>query len=422
MRNKHANNYGRSLVAVLCMLLAFQQVSLAQGGKVKKTVFIIVDGIPADVIEKLAPPNLQAIAKAGGYTRAYVGGGKGTYTQTPTISAVGYNSVLTGTWVNKHNVWGNDISKPNYSYPTIFRYLKEQFPQKKTAIFSTWLDNRTKLVGDNLPATGNIGIDYHYDGLEHDTVNFPHDKKNNYLNIIDDSVSHKAANYIKTEAPDLSWVYLEFTDDMGHAHGDSPEFTDAIMGADKRVGYIWEAIQYRQQHFNEEWLIVITTDHGRDAKTGRGHGGQSERERSGWIFTNAPHLNEQFHQPLASVVDIMPAIAQFMHLSIPKEKAWEVDGISFTGNLSFINPVFERTGNKVKIKWTPVAKKGDLKIWITSTNDVKTGGKDTYTLVKKVAISATQTEIDLPVTTSFYKIVLEGANNTANYWIIPSAQ
>lgn len=81
---------------------------------------------------------------------------KGGYSETPTISAVGYNSLLTGTWVNKHNVFGNDIKAPNYNYPTIFRLFKNQFPNKKTAVFSTWEDNRTKLIGENLDATGKI--------------------------------------------------------------------------------------------------------------------------------------------------------------------------------------------------------------------------------------------------------------------------
>ena len=68
------------------------------------------------MIEKVATPALDAIAKKGAFLHAYVGGEKGGYSQTPTISAVGYNSLLTGTWVNKHNVWDNDIAAPNYSY------------------------------------------------------------------------------------------------------------------------------------------------------------------------------------------------------------------------------------------------------------------------------------------------------------------
>ena len=109
--------------------------------------------------------------------KALVGGEKGGYSETPTISAVGYNSVLTGVWVNKHNVWDNDIAAPNYNYPTIFRLLKTQSPQKKIGIFSSWQDNRTKLVGDKMAETGSIPFDYKFDGLELDTINYPQDAK-----------------------------------------------------------------------------------------------------------------------------------------------------------------------------------------------------------------------------------------------------
>ena len=120
-------------------------------------------------------PNLRALCKDGGFVKSYVGGEKDSYSQTPTISAVGYNSLLTGTWVNKHNVWDNDIAAPNYNYWNIYRFFKTQYPEGKTAIFSTWIDNRTKLIGSNVKAAGNLQPDYVFDGMELDTVKYPHD-------------------------------------------------------------------------------------------------------------------------------------------------------------------------------------------------------------------------------------------------------
>lgn len=58
-------------------------------------VFIIADGIPADVIENATIPNLKRL---GQYKRAYTAGDLGTYTQTVTISSPGYMNILTGTW------------------------------------------------------------------------------------------------------------------------------------------------------------------------------------------------------------------------------------------------------------------------------------------------------------------------------------
>jgi predicted AlkP superfamily pyrophosphatase or phosphodiesterase len=405
---------------IFLLIVSFGPIlgSIAQPGQ-KKALFIIADGIPADVIEKVPTPALHGIAKEGALLHAYVGGEKGGYSQTPTISAVGYNSLLTGTWVNKHNVWDNDIVAPNYYYHTLFRFFKEQYPDKKIAIFSTWLDNRTKLVGDGLPQTGSIKVDYHFDGMELDTVKFPHDKESGYTHLIDEEVASQAAAAIRKDAPDLSWVYLEYTDDMGHRYGTGERFYEAVKFMDNQVKRIWEAIQYRQQNFHEDWVIYITTDHGRDAQTGNNHGGQSDRERNTWIVTNAKNINPWFSKDTPGIVNIMPSIASHLNVTIPREQLMEIDGVPLTGKVPAADLHIVYENKQLIITWKAVAKGGNAKIWIATTNKFKTGGSDHYQLLKEVPISKQKEIIDVGkmAPSSFYKIVLETKGHFLNHWV-----
>jgi predicted AlkP superfamily pyrophosphatase or phosphodiesterase len=311
--------------SIFTLFVLFTSISFAQQ---KKVVVILVDGIPYDVIKQVNPPHLKEIASKGALGKAYVGGEKGGKTESPTISAVGYNSMLTGTWANKHNVWGNGIEAPNYSYPTFFKIARDARPDMKLGIFSTWEDNRTKLLGEGLSATNHLKMDFVFDGYEHDTIRFPHKSKVHYIKQIDEFVSQKAAETIKEKAPDLSWVYLEYTDDMGHKHGDSPEFYEAIQNADKLIGDVYAAVKFREKNFKEHWLIIITTDHGRDAKSGHDHGGQSDRERDTWIVTNQKPKTSRFTKGLA-VVDIFPSVCKFLNIEIPKSVKDNLEGVSF---------------------------------------------------------------------------------------------
>ena len=386
--------------------------------KVPKAIFIIVDGIPADVIEKLNPPVLGEISKAGGFTRAYVGGGKGMYSETPTISAVGYNSLLTGTWANKHNVWDNNIAAPNYHYWNLFRLAKENNSNLKTAIFSTWEDNRTKLVGEGIKQAGNIVLDYKFDGLEKDTIGFPHISGSNFMQRIDEAVSDEAARVISKDAPDLSWVYLEYTDDMAHQFGDSPQFYEAVVAADRQIGKVWQAIKDREKKFNEDWLMVITTDHGRDAETGHNHGGQSDRERATWIVTNAPQRNEHFKQH-PGIVDIFPSICNHLKLPIQDDVFREIDGVPFIGPIDIAELAGNKKGDKISLTWKNFSENGDdnAEIWVSETNNFKEGGHDAYQKVGEVSLQMQRFEFEPKGASAFLKIVVKTSHQFANVWI-----
>ncbi|WDF55648.1 alkaline phosphatase family protein [Mucilaginibacter sp. KACC 22063] len=401
------------------LIYIFLLIGIQASAQTPKAVFVIADGIPADVIERLKLPGMQAIINDGAYIRMHVGGDKGTYNQTPTISAVGYNSLLTGTWVNKHNVPDNDIKDPNYNYPTIFRLFKDQYPNKKIAVFSSWQDNRTKLVGDNLPQTRNLKVDYYADGFELDTVNFKHDKKRDFMHRIDEQVVDKASDAIKTKAPDLSWVYLEYTDDMGHMHGDSPEMETAVKYLDAQLTKLYNAIKYREAHTKEKWLLVVTTDHGRDEQTGRNHGGQSERQRDTWMITNYKNLNNYARLGNPAIVDIMPTLANYLKVNIPENVTREVDGTSLIGPVSVADVKLNYIQGTISVSWKPFKPEGKVKIYVTTTNNVKTSGTDEYKLLQEADVKDGHALInvkDMP--SKFYKVVLQAPYNTANRWLV----
>ncbi len=291
----------------------------------KKVVFVLIDGVPTDVLERVETPYLDEISAKGAFVEAYVGGEKGGESETPTISAPGYMCLITGTWGNKHNVWGNGVKNPNYDYWNIFRMVEEIEPNKETAIFSTWEDNRTKLIGEGLDEGGKIKLDYSFDGFEKDTIRFPHKPDRKFILDIDELVSKEAGRYIAAEGPDVSWVYLEYTDDIGHKFGDSPQMDEAVRLADVQIGRIWEAVKQREENHNEDWMIVVTTDHGRNAKDGKGHGGQSDRERKTWLVTNQ---KGDFKQP-TPIVDILPSMVDFLELKLPDPIRNQLDGESF---------------------------------------------------------------------------------------------
>jgi predicted AlkP superfamily pyrophosphatase or phosphodiesterase len=385
----------------------------------KKVVFMILDGIPADVLENTHTPNLDEIAKKGGYSRAYTGGIKGGYSETPTISAVGYNSLLSGTWANKHNVWGNEIKAPNYNYWTIFKFLKNARPASQIAIFSTWQDNRTKLIGEGLAQTGFLNLDFSFDGFELDTVTYPHDSETQYIQKIDNLVSYEAAYQIKRNGPDLSWVYLEYTDDMGHRYGDSPQLSTAVELADEQVGRIYESIRYREEKYGEEWMIIVTTDHGRKTEDGKDHGGQSDREREIWMVTNAQNLNEYFKNEKPAMVDILPTIARFMEIDIPITALRELDGVPMTGEISIAQVKAETQGEVVILSWLPMESTGKVSISYAKLDEFGQDGiVDNYLKIGETQLALAEFRIplkNLPI--GKLKFWIQGAKNGLGVWV-----
>ncbi len=401
-----------TLAALLLVALA----SCRENGP-RKAVYIIIDGVPADMIERLDLPAIREIASEGAYGRSYVGGTVGRYDETPTISAVGYTDLLTSTWLNKHNVPGNDNLSPNYNYPTIFRLAKDQKREVKTALFSSWIDNRTVLIGEGRQETGNLTIDYVYDGYELDREKFPDREYDLRIFDIDEHVSECAAQCIREQAPDLSWVYLWYTDDAGHIFGNGEKFDEYVRLADKQVARVWESVKYRREKYGEDWMVVVTTDHGR-ALDGHGHGGQTDRERTTWVAVNKP-VNGRMKRGKSAITDIAPSICRFLGFEIPAEVEREQDGTSFYGKSDIMDMEAVPYDNTVTLTWSCLKKGARVTVLAATTNEFKTGGADNWVEVGKALSQDESFTFDLDVLpkSDFYKFVLETPNGSINRWL-----
>lgn len=401
----------RFLIAFLTILCCFE-LSARQ----KKAVYIIIDGVPADQLERLHTPAIFDIAAEGAYARAYTGGEVGAYTQTPTISAVGYTNLLTATWFNKHNVGGNENLSPNYNYWTIFRIAKEQKRNVTTGLYSSWTDNRTVLIGEGKPETGNLKIDYVADGFDLDSEKFPKQDLDLQVFCYDEAVTDAAEKSIRRDAPDLSWVYLWYTDDAGHMKGNGDFFDEYVRKADKQVAKIWEAVKYRQKKYDEDWMVVVTTDHGR-ADNGYGHGGQSKRERTTWISTNVP-VNSHFRDAELGIVDIAPSIIRHLGLEVPRDVLWEQDGIPFIGKTDICELKVHSYDNTLALTWRAYDENAPVDIYVATTNHFNTGGKDCYMKLATVRAGDAGYVVDaakLPQS-DFYKFVAVTPSNHLNRW------
>lgn len=397
------------------MLISMCCVSLF--AKTKKAVYIIIDGVPADQIERLHTPAIFDIASRGAYGRAYTGGEIGGYSQTATISAIGYTNLLTATWYNKHNVGGNSNLNPNYNYWTLFRIAKEQSKDYKTAIYSSWTDNRTVLIGEGKAETNHLKIDFVKDGYDLDTVRFPKREKDLHIFDIDEQISKDAADGIRKDAPDLSWVYLWYTDDAGHIAGNGDFFDEYVRKADVQVSRIWEAVKYREANFDEEWMVVVTTDHGR-TENGYGHGGQSRRERTTWISTNVP-VNTHFKEGTLAITDIAPSICRFIGFEVPQAVLWEQDGMPFIGKVDISDLQTMPYDRSVRLSWNCYTNDSPITVYAATDNKFKEGGKDEWVKLATLPAGTDSYTVDLEAlpASGFCKFVVLTSGNHLNRWI-----
>lgn len=295
--------------------------------KGKRVLFIGVDGCRADALsaamERGLAPQLKMLCESehGLFTRKFYAGGElGTHTHQPTISGPGWSSLLTGVWIDRHGVKDNRFIGGRFqSYSHFMRHIKEVQPHSFCASFADWPPIH-EFIADGSRINGAEFLDVKFTCVPDAAHHFVDNPEK------DMEVRDAALKTLRGSNPDVMFVYFGQVDEFGHGAVDSrasfsPDSTlylNAISHVDSHIGELLRAMRARPKFSDENWLVLVTTDHG-----GRGnkHGGDSDEERKIWLAahgTDLPKkklLNEETPQTA-----LVPMIYQ--HLGIQPKAEW----------------------------------------------------------------------------------------------------
>jgi len=248
---------------------------LPAGKTVKKCYIIGFDGARCDAVTVLKGSEQSGIntaAQQGGLYAAYCGGESFFFDKQKTCTAPGWASILTGEWADVHHVYDNGMVKSNDCL-TVLTRLVEGGKAGSAAFKCVWgghITDANATYRDEVKYTQDNNINVRWETYSWD-----------------DTLQAALLDEVRNpNCADIIFSIYERPDSAGHDTGfskDNPAYTQAIKLCDKDAYDLIQAIQSRASYASEDWLIIITSDHG-GYQTG--HGTRTFGTRTTFIASN----------------------------------------------------------------------------------------------------------------------------------------
>ncbi|WP_201799900.1 alkaline phosphatase family protein [Andreprevotia sp. IGB-42] len=299
-----------------------------------KVLLVGMDGAQYEKMQALSLPNINRLQ----ITRSYTGGINGAASQQATVSGPGWATILTGVWTSKHTVTSNDSGLADARYPSLFKRIRDARPNAYIASVTHWGSINNQFFTNDV--AGN---------------NF------NASNLADQAVADKVVELVNTTPADFVFAHLDDVDEAGHASGFGSAYDSALRAADARLGQMLNAVQARQAANGDDWLVLVTTDHGRDPLLGYNHGNQTQSEKTTFIASSKA-MNAEFSQRIVNVSNqdfsglygyaaqtwIAPTVLR--HLGIEPRADWKLDGAPLTGAVA-VRKLLPAQGGQYSFNW-----------------------------------------------------------------------
>ncbi|MEU1334274.1 alkaline phosphatase family protein [Streptomyces sp. NPDC005865] len=262
-----------------------------------KVLVIGLDGALLNRIKDAETPTLKGLMSAG------LTAPSALYCAplAPTSSGPGWSTLITGVWPDKHRVVNNDFTGHQLArYPDFMTRIEAARPGLRTYAVASW-NPITDIV-----FSAKVDARISTPAAEYDT-----------------GTTARAVAEVGDGDPAAVFVQLDNVDHAGHSSGAASQaYLDALHGVDTQVGRILSAVKSRPTYGTEDWLIMVTADHGHtDAG---GHGGSSWPERQTFLIATGPTITPGSVRHDVRMPDV--AASALAHLGIAVDPAWELDG------------------------------------------------------------------------------------------------
>ena len=232
-------------------------------------------------------PILDALKRDGAFSDQAI-------THPVTHTAACWSSMFTGVWGDKHGVNdpGNSFSGNRFDvYPNFMRRLETVLTDVSTVAFLRWAPLSTALAGTDLVQVYSS----------------------------DAAIVTAACDLLTNANPDVFYTILVDVDTAGHNFGWGPAVTNyvrAIETADSRIGQIISALTSRTTYGQEDWLVIVLSDHGE-------HDSTLERSRLTFHLVWGPGAARDMIYPIPSIVDVCATV--LAHMGVTPDPAWKLD-------------------------------------------------------------------------------------------------
>ena len=265
------------------------------GGQ-KKVLLIGIDGCRSDALTLANTPNIDQLIDNG----VFIPNASCSINNQRTRSGPGWSTMLTGVWFDKHGVTSNSFKGSQIDkYPPFNVLMKRKNKNFKMASFIMWKPIEKHIIK---------GTGEYY----------------KFFSRYNDELAVAVSKHIVQSKEDVIFIDFDHVDRAGHIFGFNPKgkrYVNAIEKVDKYVGLIIESLQERNGYQNEDWLIIITSDHG---GIKRNHGGQSIHEKTIPIILSGSSFKGKKITRKAYLADIVPTI--FYHYEVEIDPSWSLDG------------------------------------------------------------------------------------------------